>query len=143
MAHVFISYSSKDEPLAIAIADLLESRDIHCWIACRNLPAGSNFSSVIPDAIRESPIFLLLLTQNSVASMDVLNELTLACRHRKNSNRLIIPIQFEELYLPNDFDYLLATIQIHPFSFEEDLCAIELIGTIRKHLSPRTDMDNL
>ena len=143
MAHVFISYSSKDEAQAIAIADLLESHDIHCWISCRNLSTGSNFSAAIPDAIRESPIFLLLLTQNSVASMDVLNELTLACRYRKNSNRLILPLQFEELYLPNAFDYLLATVQIHPFSFEEDICSIELIGTIRKHLSPRTDMDNL
>lgn len=143
MAHVFISYSSKDEAQALAIVNMLESQDIHCWIACRDLPIGSNFSHAIPDAIRESPIFLLLLTSNSVTSIDVLNELTLASRYRNRPNRLILPLQLEDAYIPSSFDYHLATVQIHPFSFNEDLCRIELIGTIRKHLSPRTDMDAL
>lgn len=143
MAHVFISYSSKDEAQALAIVNMLESQDIHCWIACRDLPIGSNFSHAIPDAIRESPIFLLLLTSNSVTSIDVLNELTLASRYRNRPNRLILPLQLEDAYIPSSFDYHLATVQIHPFSFSEDLCRMELIGTIRKHLSPRTDMDTL
>ena len=139
MSQVFISYSSKDEAQAITIVDLLESQDIHCWIACRNLPAGASFPSEIPPVIRECPVFLLLLTHNSIQSMDVLNELTLASRYKKQHSKLILPLLLEDVALPDAFDYHLATAQIHPYDPTEDVCRIALIGTVQKHLRPKTD----
>src|SRR5713101_8280389 len=48
MAHdVFISYSSKDKPVADAVCAGLEGRGIRCWAAPRDILPGSDWGAAI------------------------------------------------------------------------------------------------
>ncbi len=53
MAHdVFISYSTKDKSIADAICSILESTQIRCWIAPRDITPGVPFAEAIIDNIK-------------------------------------------------------------------------------------------
>jgi hypothetical protein len=53
MAHdVFLSYSSKDKPVADATCAVLEGRGIRCWMAPRDITPGADWGESIIDAIQ-------------------------------------------------------------------------------------------
>ena len=58
MSKVFISYSTKDLKDAQLVLKELESIGIPCWIAPRDIPGGSDYTSMIPAAIA----MLLIIT---------------------------------------------------------------------------------
>jgi hypothetical protein len=75
MAHdVFISYSSRDKPVADSMCAALESRKIRCWIAPRDVPAGRSWPDALIEAIGNSRVFVLILSKGSNASAQVLRE---------------------------------------------------------------------
>lgn len=78
MADVFISYSSKDAASAEYLLKTLESMYLTCWMAPRDIPKAENFADMIPSAIRNAKAFLILVSQDSQDSPQVLNELTFA-----------------------------------------------------------------
>lgn len=45
---VFISYSSKDKPVADATVAVLEANGIRCWIAPRDIRPGADWSARQP-----------------------------------------------------------------------------------------------
>ena len=52
MAHeVFVSYSTKDKPVADAVVTGLESNGIRCWFAPRDVTPGTSWGHAIADAI--------------------------------------------------------------------------------------------
>lgn len=53
---VFISYSSKNKTAADAICHLLEDNDIKCWMAPRDIPAGTEYGDLIDSAIKEAHV---------------------------------------------------------------------------------------
>jgi hypothetical protein len=71
---VFISYSSLDRAAAEAVCTALESRDISCWIAPRDIRAGSSYGEALIDAIGASRLLVLVLTASSNESPHVLRE---------------------------------------------------------------------
>ncbi|MDR0948902.1 MAG: toll/interleukin-1 receptor domain-containing protein, partial [Lachnospiraceae bacterium] len=42
---VFISHSSVDKSIANAICHTLEANGMRCWIAPRDIPAGTNYGA--------------------------------------------------------------------------------------------------
>lgn len=137
MAQIFISYSSKDEAKALDIVNALEKQGLSCWIACRDIPVGGSFAREIPPAIRQCPVFMLLLSKNSVQSDDVLNELSLAKR-KYEQKKLIVPMKLEDFILPDDFDYHLANVQIRDYFKEPQGAMAEAVLRIREHISEQT-----
>ena len=75
---VFISYSSKDKTVANAVCATVENRKVRCWIAPRDVPPGMNYGAAIVSAIGTSRVFVLLLSEGSNASGQVIRELELA-----------------------------------------------------------------
>lgn len=56
MAHdVFVSYSSQDQPTALAVVNALESNGIRCWMAPRDIRAGDVWAQAIVEAITGGP----------------------------------------------------------------------------------------
>ena len=53
---IFISYSSKDAAIADAVCQYLEKHGINCWIAPRNVRAGSDYGAEIVDSIEASKV---------------------------------------------------------------------------------------
>ena len=64
MAHdVFISYSSQDKPSADAICATLESKQVRCWIAPRDVLPGVDYAEALIEAIKVTE---REMTENSV-----------------------------------------------------------------------------
>src|ERR1700683_3384018 len=65
---VFISYSSDDKPIADAACAALESANIRCWIAPRDISPGRDYGESIIDAIEGAKIFVLILSGSANGS---------------------------------------------------------------------------
>ena len=57
---VFISYASKEMEVAARVCKFLEDNGIRCWIAPRNVSAGSNYATQIVSAIKKCSLLVLL-----------------------------------------------------------------------------------
>lgn len=80
MARAFISYSREDMSAAQLIHSKLEADGIQCWRDERWISAGDDFAEDITRAIRDSDLFIVLISAKSSASEWVAIEVALA-RH--------------------------------------------------------------
>jgi hypothetical protein len=68
---VFISYASQDAAVANALVEALEHCRLPCWIAPRDVIAGSLYADAIVRAINDTKVFLLVLSVHAGASPHV------------------------------------------------------------------------
>ncbi len=108
MAHdVFISYSTADKTVAEAVRAALESKNIQCWIAPRDIPAGVTWVDAIVDAIDGCRLFILVSSANSNSSTQVLSEL-----QRVASKSLpIIPLRIDNAPLTKAVEFYTSRYQ--------------------------------
>ena len=79
MAHdVFISYASEDKPTADAVCATLENKRVRCWIAPRDVRAGTSFGGAIIQAINQSRMLVLVFSASANASPHVTREVARA-----------------------------------------------------------------
>ncbi len=104
MYDVFISYSSKDQTIADAVLSSLENNKIKCWIAYRNAVVGEEYAASIVRAIKDSKAVLLIYSQNSNSSKQVLNEINSAT----NAGKMIIPFKIDDFSPGESFEYYLG-----------------------------------
>ncbi|MBQ3257589.1 MAG: TIR domain-containing protein [Oscillospiraceae bacterium] len=105
---VFISYSSKQEDIATDIRNTLESNSISCWMAPDSIPTGDNYLSVIPLALEQVDVLLLILTPDSESSRWVQKEVGSAV----GADKKLLPYQLERFELTKEFRFLLNGEQI-------------------------------
>lgn len=105
---VFISHSSNDAETANKVCDFLEGNGVQCWIAPRDTPYGVPFGKSIDYAFRECTDALFLLSNASIKSGDVENELYLANLERKNGLRIFC-VFLEPVELTGSFRYVLSS----------------------------------
>jgi hypothetical protein len=76
---VFVSHAVEDRDFADTVVRELEQRGRACWIAHRDIPPGvPSWAEPIVTAIARSRLMLVLLTSQSIDSVEVLREVTLA-----------------------------------------------------------------
>ena len=85
---VFISYSTKNVDVAIALKSYLENKGLVCWKAPEDIPAGTDWDTGIVKGIKQSSIIVLIFSKDCDDSSYVKKELTLAA----NLTKMIIPI---------------------------------------------------
>lgn len=107
-ARVFISYSSKQEAIAREIRDCIEQRHIPCWMAPDSIPAGSSYQTMIPIALQEVDVVLLILTPDAEKSRWVQKEIGSAI----GADKKLLPYQICEYTLGSEFRFLLDGEQI-------------------------------
>ncbi|HAH65240.1 MAG TPA: toll/interleukin-1 receptor domain-containing protein, partial [Rhizobiales bacterium] len=71
---VFISYSSKDKPIADAVCAGLEANGLRCWIAPRDILPGADWGGAIIDAITGSKVMVLIFSGNANSSPQIKRE---------------------------------------------------------------------
>ena len=76
--HVFISYSAKDQGMAMEICSYLEDKGVECWIAPRNIAAGGNYSDEIMNGLKKSQSVVVVSSKNAYDSSYVANEIDYA-----------------------------------------------------------------
>ena len=107
MAHdVFISYSHLDIETAEAICGKLESEGIKCWYAPRDIGPGEEWASAIMKALNACRVMILVFSDASNASVQVLREVNNAVSSRKT----IIPFKTTENGPTGAMQYYLATL---------------------------------
>lgn len=104
MSHdVFISYSFKDKEIADAICNVLESEQIRCWIAPRDVLPGVEWGEAIVEAIAQAKIMVLVFSAAANRSQQVLREVERAV----NKNVIIIPFRIENVLPTKSMEYFL------------------------------------
>jgi hypothetical protein len=101
---IFISYSHEDKPIADAICASLESENIRCWIAPRDVLPGEDYPAAIINAIEACRIMVLVFSSKSNSSDHVTRELTKAV----SSGAIIIPFRIEDIPLSKNMEYLIG-----------------------------------
>jgi TIR domain len=92
----FISYSSKDEAIAKRLYADLQSNKVRCWFAPEDLKIGDKIRPRIDESIHLHDKLLLVLSQHSVASQWVEQEVeTALSRERKENRTVLFPIRLD------------------------------------------------
>ena len=129
---VFLSHSSKDTDIANAVCHALEEKGVRCWIAPRDIPAGQKWAESIVQGISDCSIMILLVSDDSVLSQQVMNEL----EHAVSQNLKILPVRIEEVELTSEMSYFLSrTHWMDAFPKPIDEYLEKLTKDVRKLLS--------
>ena len=133
---VFVSYSSKNSERALQLVGLIETIGIKCWISDRDLPRDhSSWADELMKMLSCADTVLLVLTHDSAASGEVLNEISRASADGKN----IIPLIEEDFDIPDKFKYFISKYEWIPsYRYNDDT---ELLNILRKRLLENTNLD--
>lgn len=131
---VFISYSSKDIEWADEICKTLETESLNCWIAHRDINPGEDWAESINNAIKESSVFVLVFSQNSNQSVQVIKELTLAV----NNKCIIIPFKVDSCHPTGSMEYYLSDTHWMLADNEKERALIDLKGVVFATINNKT-----
>jgi hypothetical protein len=88
---VFISYSQEDKEAANVICASLESHNISCWIAPRDIQSGEDYAEAIIHAIVRSKIMVVVYSSHANASPLIAREVEQAV----HNNLTLIPFRID------------------------------------------------
>jgi hypothetical protein len=104
MAHdVFISHAHKDKNIANAICQKLESAQVKCWIAERDISAGEDWTEATRKAIGSSRAMVLVLSDNANSAPHIEREIA----HAFYTKRAILPVRLTKTPPRRDFLFYL------------------------------------
>jgi uncharacterized protein YjbI with pentapeptide repeats len=93
----FISYSSKDHSFAQKLYTFLQSSGVRCWFAPHDLPIGAKTWDSIDEAIEVQDKLLLVLSENSIGSDWVEDEVTKAfAEERERRKTVLFPVRIDD-----------------------------------------------
>jgi len=104
---VFISYASQDAADASRICSALEKAGLPCWIAPRDVRAGTPYAAAIVEAITACRMMVLVLTKSAIDSPHVLREVERA----SSKTRPVLSIRLDSAQLPPELEYFLSANQ--------------------------------
>lgn len=128
MDRIFISYSRKDIDFVRKLAGDLETAGYDVWWDITDLSGGDDWVRNIPEAIKTSQYFIVVLTPNSIESDWVRKEYTQALSLRKK----IIPIMLTSCEVPfalNTINFVNFSIGDYAENFKKLLSPLGYTGT--------------
>lgn len=97
MYSCFISYSSKDRDFAERLYADLQNKGVRCWFAPRDLPIGAKTWDSIDEAIKLRDKLLLILSENSIISDWVEDEVSKAFAEERDREQLVLlPVRIDD-----------------------------------------------
>ncbi|MEP7288418.1 MAG: TIR domain-containing protein [Chloroflexota bacterium] len=131
MAHIFISYSRKDEVFARKLATSLSDLGAEVWIDVDDIPVGMNWSAAIQQGLDTCDLILLIVSPDSMASRNVDNE----WQFYLDNNKPVVPI----LWRPTRLQFQLNRLEYVDFSKQEyDVALRQLVVNLRgQHMDLR------
>jgi hypothetical protein len=99
----FISYSSKDDDFARRLHADLQQQGIRCWFAPEDLKIGDKFRMRIDESIRVHDKLMVILSENSIRSPWVEEEVEAALEKERKQNKLVLfPIRLDDAVMETD-----------------------------------------
>jgi hypothetical protein len=103
---IFISYAKDDGDTAFKICQILEDSGSNCWIAPRDITPGETWGSAIIDGINSCRLMIMVFSENSNQSVQVLREIERAV-HKKIP---IIIFRISEIEPSKEFEYYVSAV---------------------------------
>jgi len=94
--HVFICYARKDEGFVLKLAANLKGRSVPVWLDQWDIPLGANWNKTIDKALSDCAYLLVVLSPESVDSVEVQSEWLKALAEKKT----IVPIIYRSCLIP-------------------------------------------
>ena len=100
----FISYSSKDDDFTKRLHADLQHANVRCWFAPEDLKIGDKFRTRIDESIRLYDKLMVILTENSIRSSWVEEEVEAALeKERMQGGKLVLfPIRLDDAVVDTD-----------------------------------------
>ena len=130
MAKIFICYSRQDTEFAEKLVGDLRSRGVDLFFDQQDIMPGDEWDTTVEQALDNTPWLLVILSPDSVASQNVMDEVGQALSSKKK----VIPI----LYRSCKIHYRLARLQRVDFTGAYDRAIHQLMAVIegRSSLGP-------
>ncbi len=126
---VFISYSSKDRDPVMEVVEALRISGISVWVDEGGIHAADLWSEQIVEAIKHCQVMIVIVSENSINSHNVVKEVMLASENKKS----LLPLYLEKVDIPSNLEYQLAGIQhLEYFGKNKDEVLVELITGLDK-----------
>ncbi|MDB4723027.1 TIR domain-containing protein [Akkermansiaceae bacterium] len=103
---IFISYSRRDKEAIMPYVELFRANGMDVWMDESGINASSEWAEQIVHAITECDVFILFLSDTSVASENVRKEIGVAA----SLNKKLLPLKIEEVEIPPSLLYHLNSI---------------------------------
>jgi hypothetical protein len=108
MAHdVFISHAHKDRRIVGAICKKLESAQVKCWIAERDISVGEDWTEATRNAIASSCVVVLVLSEDANSAPHIEREIA----HAFYTKRAILPVRLTATPPKRDFLFYLENVR--------------------------------
>lgn len=128
---IFISYASAQQEAAERICAFLEAGGKKCWIAPRDIPAGSNYGEEIIKGIEGSDALVLVFDAAANESQHVLREV-----ERAVSKKLpIVVYRLDDTVPSKAMEYFLLSIQWLDAGTDSEQSLEKLEGALERQLS--------
>ena len=96
----FISHSAKDEDFAKHLHTDLDNSGVRCWFAPHDLPIGEDIRGRIDDAIKVQDKVVLILSEHSIQSGWVKDEVEAAFEEeQKRGQTVLFPVRLDDAVL--------------------------------------------
>ena len=133
MLLVFISHSSGDHKTVTKIVDDLESNGINCWLSSRDIKPGASWATSIMVGIESSAVMLLILSDSSNKSQQVVREVEEAV----GRNIPIVPVIMGKFNISKGLKYFINSHQWIDASNKKTSNWIPIvIEAINSHITP-------
>jgi hypothetical protein len=104
---VFLSHASEDRAIAEQVCAEIESRGVKCWMAPRDIPAGTDYAASIIRALNACRAMVLLFSPKSNGSAHVVREVERAANH----GAPIVPFRLADVAPSDSLEYFLSSQQ--------------------------------
>jgi hypothetical protein len=119
---IFLSYSRSDGEFALRLAQDLRVAGVSIWIDQMDISAGDTWDRAVEEALRKSAGILVILSQASVASRSVMDEVSYALEE----NKRVFPVLLERCQVP----FRLRRLQYTDFTSDYSAALSKLIRAL-------------
>ncbi len=85
---VFVSYAREDSDFALRLGQDLRAAGAQIWLDQLDIPAGARWDEAVQEALARCPSLLVILSPDSVASDNVMDEVSFAL----DEDKLVVPV---------------------------------------------------
>jgi hypothetical protein len=109
MSRIFLSYSRHDKDLVLSVSRELRTLGHEITVDVDSVQPGQDWRKVLAIGLRDSEVYVVFLSQSSLASPSVLSEIGAARAYSEQSDRmLLIPVLIEEIPIPSSINDVLV-----------------------------------
>lgn len=140
MSRIFLSYSRHDRDIVLSVSRELHSLGHEITVDVDSVLPGQDWRKVLATGLRDSEVYVVFLSKNSLASPSVLSEVGAARAYSEESGRmLVIPVLIEEVPIPSSINDVLV---LSALSTDATTIALKIDAAIAHFVGTRIAKDD-